>query len=142
MVEQRYDVLIVGAGHGGAQLASALRQNRFEGTIGLVGDEPDPPYERPPLSKEYLAGEKPFERILIRPERFWDRRVHVGHVLRFSVGARASSCDDAPPRRRSQPDRSAGRDRSHLSAASVRPSGIGVTLSPSERIQRRDWARH
>lgn len=78
MVEQRYDVLIVGAGHGGAQLASALRQNRFEGTIALVGDEPDPPYERPPLSKEYLAGEKPFERILIRPERFWaEKRVDL-----------------------------------------------------------------
>jgi 3-phenylpropionate/trans-cinnamate dioxygenase ferredoxin reductase subunit len=70
----RYDVLIVGAGHGGAQVAVALRQNKFEGSIGMVGDEPEPPYERPPLSKEYFSGEKTFERILIRPEKFWAER--------------------------------------------------------------------
>jgi len=70
----RYDVLIVGAGHGGAQAALALRQQKFEGTIGLLGDEPEPPYERPPLSKEYFSGEKTFERILIRPPAFWGER--------------------------------------------------------------------
>lgn len=69
-----YDVLIVGAGHGGAQAAIALRQRKVEGTIALLGDEPELPYERPPLSKEYLAGDKPFERILIRPESFWSDR--------------------------------------------------------------------
>ena len=70
----RYDVLIVGAGHGGAQAAVALRQRKFAGTIALLGDEPELPYERPPLSKEYLAGEKPFERILIRQAAFWEER--------------------------------------------------------------------
>ncbi|WP_435419019.1 FAD-dependent oxidoreductase [Parerythrobacter aurantius] len=65
------DICIVGAGHGGAQAAIALRQKGFEGTIALVTREQDPPYERPPLSKEYLAGEKAFERIMIRPEAFW-----------------------------------------------------------------------
>lgn len=69
-----YDVLIVGAGHGGAQAAIALRQNGFGGSIGLLGDEPHLPYERPPLSKEYLSGEKPFERLLIRPAAFWTQR--------------------------------------------------------------------
>jgi 3-phenylpropionate/trans-cinnamate dioxygenase ferredoxin reductase subunit len=69
-----YDVLIVGAGHGGAQAALALRQQKFAGTIALLGDEPDPPYERPPLSKEYFSKEKPFERILIRPRAFWGER--------------------------------------------------------------------
>ncbi|HEY1144983.1 MAG TPA: FAD-dependent oxidoreductase [Allosphingosinicella sp.] len=69
-----FDVVIVGAGHGGAQAAIALRQLKFEGSIALVGREPEPPYERPPLSKEYLAGEKPFERILIRPQAFWEER--------------------------------------------------------------------
>ena len=68
------DVLIVGAGHGGAQAAIMLRQLGFEGSLALVGDEPEPPYERPPLSKDYLAGERPFERLLIRPERFWAER--------------------------------------------------------------------
>ena len=70
----QFDVLIVGAGHGGAQAAVALRQNKFEGSIAIVGDEPDLPYERPPLSKEYFSGERTFERILIRPAAFWDDR--------------------------------------------------------------------
>jgi 3-phenylpropionate/trans-cinnamate dioxygenase ferredoxin reductase subunit len=69
-----YDILIVGGGHAGAQAAIALRQAKYEGTIAIVGDEPEIPYERPPLSKDYLAGEKPFERILIRPAAFWPER--------------------------------------------------------------------
>lgn len=69
-----YEVLIVGAGHAGAQAAIALRQNKFAGAIGLLGDEPELPYERPPLSKEYLAGDKPFERLLIRNAAFWQER--------------------------------------------------------------------
>lgn len=69
-----YDVLIVGAGHAGAQAAIQLRQLGFEGSVALLGDELEPPYERPPLSKEYLAGDKPFERILIRPYSFWGER--------------------------------------------------------------------
>jgi 3-phenylpropionate/trans-cinnamate dioxygenase ferredoxin reductase subunit len=65
------DLVIVGTGHGGAQAAIALRQNGFTGSILMIGRDAEPPYERPPLSKEYLAGEKPFERMLIRPEQFW-----------------------------------------------------------------------
>jgi 3-phenylpropionate/trans-cinnamate dioxygenase ferredoxin reductase subunit len=65
------DLVIVGTGHGGAQAAIALRQNGFSGSILMLSRDPDPPYERPPLSKEYLAGDKPFERILLRPEAFW-----------------------------------------------------------------------
>ena len=74
MAATHYDVVIVGTGHGGAAAAIALRQKGFTGSIALVGRDPDPPYERPPLSKEYLAGSKPFERILIRPARFWAGR--------------------------------------------------------------------
>ncbi|WP_315763037.1 NAD(P)/FAD-dependent oxidoreductase [Sphingomonas sp. Y38-1Y] len=69
-----YDVLIVGAGHGGAQAAIALRQRGYAGSIAIVGEEPELPYERPPLSKDYLAGGKPFERLLIRPASFWADR--------------------------------------------------------------------
>jgi 3-phenylpropionate/trans-cinnamate dioxygenase ferredoxin reductase subunit len=69
-----YDVLIVGGGHGGAQAAIALRQQGFAGSLAIVGAEPYPPYERPPLSKDYLAGEKEFERLLIRPLAFWAER--------------------------------------------------------------------
>ena len=65
------DIVIVGAGHGGAQAAIALRQNKFEGSIMMIGRDSEPPYERPPLSKEYLARDKEFERIYIRPPHFW-----------------------------------------------------------------------
>jgi 3-phenylpropionate/trans-cinnamate dioxygenase ferredoxin reductase subunit len=66
-----FNVIIAGAGHGGAQTAIALRSLGFEGSIGIIGDEPELPYERPPLSKDYLSGKKPFDRIHIRPEAYW-----------------------------------------------------------------------
>jgi 3-phenylpropionate/trans-cinnamate dioxygenase ferredoxin reductase subunit len=68
---EKSDVVIVGAGHGGAQCALALRQNGFTGTITVIGREPEHPYERPPLSKEYFAREKTFDRLYIRPPTFW-----------------------------------------------------------------------
>ncbi len=70
-MNQHADVVIVGTGHGGAQAAIALRQHGFEGAILMIGRDTAPPYERPPLSKEYLAGDKGFERIMIRPKKFW-----------------------------------------------------------------------
>ncbi|OWQ95310.1 NAD(P)/FAD-dependent oxidoreductase [Sphingopyxis witflariensis] len=70
----QFDVVIVGAGHGGAQVAVMLRTQKFEGSIAIIGDEPELPYERPPLSKEYFAGEKEFERIQLRPAKYWDER--------------------------------------------------------------------
>jgi 3-phenylpropionate/trans-cinnamate dioxygenase ferredoxin reductase subunit len=85
-MEDHYDVLIVGAGHGGAQAAVALRQGKFAGSIGMIGDEPELPYERPPLSKEYLAGDKTFDRILIRQPAFWDER-DIAMLLGRSVVA-------------------------------------------------------
>ena len=71
---QQFDVIIVGAGHGGAQAGIQLRQLGFEGSIAIIGEERELPYERPPLSKDYLAGEKEFARLLIRPEAFWAER--------------------------------------------------------------------
>ncbi|MEM7690006.1 MAG: FAD-dependent oxidoreductase [Pseudomonadota bacterium] len=68
---QHADIVIVGTGHGAAQAAIALRQRGHEDRIIMVGRDHAPPYERPPLSKEYLAGDKAFERIMIRPEAFW-----------------------------------------------------------------------
>ena len=70
----RYDVCIVGAGHGGAQAAIALRQRKFEGSIAVIGEEAEIPYERPPLSKDYLSDERPFDRIQIRPASYWKER--------------------------------------------------------------------
>jgi NADPH-dependent 2,4-dienoyl-CoA reductase/sulfur reductase-like enzyme len=87
------DIVIVGTGHGGAQAAIALRQHGFEGSILMIGRDRAPPYERPPLSKEYLAGEKGFERIMIRPESFWAEK---GIGLR--LGAAATAIDPSAHR--------------------------------------------
>lgn len=72
------DILIIGAGQAGAQAAIALRQEGFAGSIRMVGAESDLPYERPPLSKDYLAGERTADRLLLRPPAFWaERRVEI-----------------------------------------------------------------
>lgn len=71
---RRYDVLIVGAGQAGAQVALSLRQHGYAGSIGIVGAENEPPYERPPLSKEYLMGELGAEALQLRPQEFWPGR--------------------------------------------------------------------
>ncbi|MGA9582204.1 MAG: FAD-dependent oxidoreductase, partial [Allosphingosinicella sp.] len=80
------DIVIVGAGHAGAQAAIQLRQLGFAGSIALIGAEAEPPYERPPLSKEYLAGEKEFERMLARPGAFWPER-GIDLVLGTTIAA-------------------------------------------------------
>ena len=66
-----YDVLIVGAGQGGGGAAIQLRQQGFEGSVAMIGREGEPPYERPPLSKEYMLGDKTFDRLYIRQPDFW-----------------------------------------------------------------------
>ncbi len=82
------DVVIVGGGHGGAACAIALRKTGFEGSILIVGKEAELPYERPPLSKEYLSGEKVFGRILIRQATFWtEQRIDL------RLGSRIVSVD-------------------------------------------------
>ena len=68
---EKVDVLIVGGGHAGAQCAIALRQGGFAGSVAIIGRESEPPYERPPLSKDYFAREKTFDRLYIRPPQFW-----------------------------------------------------------------------
>lgn len=84
------DVVIVGAGHGGAQVALALRTNGFEGSILMIGRENEPPYERPPLSKEYLARDKEFDRLYIRPPQFW-----VDKNVTLKLGTEVTSVDAA-----------------------------------------------
>ena len=56
-------MVIVVSRHAGAQAAIALRANGFTGTVTMIGRESEPPYERPPLSKEYFAREKTFNRL-------------------------------------------------------------------------------
>jgi 3-phenylpropionate/trans-cinnamate dioxygenase ferredoxin reductase subunit len=64
--------VIVGAGLAGGTAAATLRQDGFDGDVILIGEEPHPPYERPPLSKQYLRGEVPFETAWVRPSGFYE----------------------------------------------------------------------
>ncbi|WP_075734891.1 NAD(P)/FAD-dependent oxidoreductase [Streptomyces acidiscabies] len=71
--------LIVGASAAGLAAAETLRREGYEGTITLVGDEPHAPYDRPPLSKQVLAGEWPPERVRLRtPEELGGLELRLG----------------------------------------------------------------
>lgn len=77
------DVVIVGAGQAGSELASSLRQQGYVGSIVLIGDEPYLPYRRPPLSKTFLAGEVTLESLLIKTQAVYEKnqidcRIGVG----------------------------------------------------------------
>lgn len=65
------DIVVIGAGQAGSSLVAKLRNQGFEGSIALIGAEPVPPYQRPPLSKKYLLGEMDLERLYLRPESFY-----------------------------------------------------------------------
>jgi 3-phenylpropionate/trans-cinnamate dioxygenase ferredoxin reductase subunit len=83
-------VVIVGASHAGFQLAASLRQAGFDGPVTLVGDEPVLPYQRPPLSKDYLDGKIGFDLLLLRPEAFYR-----DHRIDFLRGTRVAAIDRA-----------------------------------------------
>ncbi|MEM9317722.1 MAG: FAD-dependent oxidoreductase [Pseudomonadota bacterium] len=81
-------ILCVGAGQAGAALVAKLRAEGFDGDITLVGDEPVPPYQRPPLSKAYLLGDLPLERLFLRPENFY-----ADAGIRLLTGAEVTTID-------------------------------------------------
>jgi len=95
-------VLIVGAGHGGFQLALSLRQLGFKDRICLINDEAHLPYQRPPLSKAYLKGSAGPDSLMFRPEKFFadqhiellaDRAVAIDRAARRLKLASGSSLD-------------------------------------------------
>ena len=65
-------IIVIGAGQAGASCVARLRAKGFDGKITLIGEEPVPPYQRPPLSKAYLLGEMERERLYLRPPEFYD----------------------------------------------------------------------
>ncbi|MPY60559.1 NAD(P)/FAD-dependent oxidoreductase [Streptomyces spongiae] len=81
-------VVVVGAGQAGVQVADSLREAGHDGPLTLVGDEPELPYQRPPLSKEYLAGKTSAGELCLRAERFYEDR-----GVRLFVGRRAVGID-------------------------------------------------
>jgi 3-phenylpropionate/trans-cinnamate dioxygenase ferredoxin reductase subunit len=85
-MSQRY--VIVGANLAGGTAAITLREEGFDGEVVLIGAEPHLPYERPPLSKEYLQGVKPFEEALLKPLTFYTEQ-----TIQARLGIRATRID-------------------------------------------------
>ncbi len=83
-------ILILGAGQAGSQAVDTLRREGFKGRLALIGEEPELPYQRPPLSKKYLSGELAQERLLLRHRSFYDE-----HRTELLLGSRATSLDPA-----------------------------------------------
>jgi 3-phenylpropionate/trans-cinnamate dioxygenase ferredoxin reductase subunit len=77
-------ILIIGGGQAGAQAIDTLRREGFGGRLVLIGDEPELPYQRPPLSKKYLSGEMAADRLVFRHRSFYDE-----HRIELKLGARA-----------------------------------------------------
>lgn len=81
-----YDILIVGGGHAGAHCATTLRHFGYAGTIGILTDEHELPYERPPLSKDYLSGDKRFDQMGFHGSLFWtEKQIDVLHGKRVEA---------------------------------------------------------
>lgn len=83
-----HHVVIIGAGHAGGSAAAALRQGGWEGRITLIGDEPELPYQRPPLSKGWLKGEESAESLALRSAKFYSE-----HAIDVRVSTRAEAID-------------------------------------------------
>jgi len=79
-------LVIVGAGHAAGQLFASLLQEGFKGDVTVIGEEPYLPYQRPPLSKKFLAGEMELDRLYVRPPAFYDK-AGAGLMLGTRVAA-------------------------------------------------------
>ena len=88
--------VILGAGHAAAQLVTSLRQQGWQGDITLVGEEPVLPYQRPPLSKAYLAGQMSAEQMLIKNAAAYEKAgldistldKRIAHIMQSSFAGR------------------------------------------------------
>src|SRR5271170_1644699 len=83
-------VVIVGAGQAGFQVAASLRTEGYEGPIALIGEEPNLPYQRPPLSKGFMAGKQDIASTALRPLAFYP-----SHRIELVTGARVTGIDRA-----------------------------------------------
>src|SRR3954466_11695906 len=90
--------VVAGAGLAGARAVETLREEGFEGRLLLVGDEPDRPYERPPLSKDYLRGDAERDTIYVHPQAFYaEHGVELRlarRAVELNVGTRDLVLDD------------------------------------------------
>ena len=88
MTQQDDTVLILGGGQAGAQCAASLRRFGWEGAIIIAGEEPHPPYQRPPLSKDYLSGAIEEDRLWLQPPETWQAQ-----NVELRLGLRADAID-------------------------------------------------
>lgn len=120
------DTLIIGAGQAASSLAQKLRALDAESSITILGDEPVPPYERPPLSKGYLLGEQARERLFLRPEE-----IYAEKKISLKLGSRVSAIDSVG-KKVSVGDERLSFDRLALTTGSVPirlPASIGGDLA-------------
>ena len=80
------NIIVIGAGQAGASLAAKLRALGYDGALTLIGEEPAPPYQRPPLSKAYLMGEMEAERLWLRAPEFYS-----DHAITLKLGRRVTA---------------------------------------------------
>ncbi len=106
-------LVIVGGGQAAAQAVQSLRQQSFAGPITLLGEELFPPYQRPPLSKKYFAGELPRERLFLRPAAFYAEK-----NVALEPGARVEEIEPAAHRVRLRDGRTLSYDRLLLATGS------------------------
>ncbi len=121
-------VVIVGAGQAGGEAAQRLRQGGFDGEITLIGEEPVPPYQRPPLSKKYLAGEFGVERLLLRPAN-----VYSDEKIALLTGTRVVWVDRASKRVRLEGGRELPYDALVL-ATGARPRKLSLAGADLEGV--------
>ncbi|MES1990385.1 MAG: FAD-dependent oxidoreductase [Pseudomonadota bacterium] len=81
-------IVIIGAGQAASQAVVSLRMEGYDGAITMIGDEAEPPYQRPPLSKKFLAGEIGFDRVALKPAEFY-----TGANCRLLLSTRATAID-------------------------------------------------
>lgn len=86
-------IVIIGGGQAAASMAAKLRGLGFAGKLTILGEEPAPPYQRPPLSKAYLLGEMPLERLTLRADDFW-----AAQGIELRTGTRVTEIDRAARR--------------------------------------------
>jgi len=127
-------IVVVGAGQAGASLSATLRAEGFTGSITLIGEEPEPPYQRPPLSKKYLLGEFAAERLYLKPESFYEDQ-----EIRLIKNARVTAIDRAG-RSLDVPGEHIGYDKLALTTGAVPrrlPAAIGGDLDGVHVIRSR-----
>lgn len=121
--------IVVGASLAGAKAAAELREQAFDGRVLLIGNEPELPYERPPLTKGYLRGESPREKAQVQPEAFYAEA-----EIELMTGRTVTALDTAARRIALDADDDLGYDRLLL-ATGAAPRPIGVPGADLEGVR-------